>query len=95
MLQRIAQHYVGIKSPNSPKYIILAEAQYRQHKICFDVLYYATYHDYFAIKEEIGTKEGEYIRKYKPLLNAQIPKSDDWHKFDVRHISIKDTLNIL
>ena len=27
--------------------------------------------------------EGEFIRRYRPLLNTQIPHADDWHRFDV------------
>lgn len=35
------------------------------------------------IIKEIGEKEGEYIRAYRPALNYQIPKASDWTKFDV------------
>ena len=27
--------------------------------------------------------EGEYIRKYRPILNTQIPKADNWRSYDV------------
>ena len=27
--------------------------------------------------------EGEYIRKYRPVLNTQIPKADNWRSYDV------------
>ena len=33
--------------------------------------------------DEIGEKEGWYIRQYLPLLNTQIPREDDWHRFTV------------
>ena len=36
--------------------------------------------------EEIGKKEGEYIREYRPCLNTQIPKKENWQTFDVREI---------
>ncbi len=95
MLKRIAQHYVGIKKQHEPKYRILAEAQRKRHTINFDVLYYASTGGYFAIQDEIGTKEGEYIRKYKPVLNTQIPKKNDWRNFDVCRITPKDILSTL
>ena len=95
MLKRVAQHYVGIKSQSELKYRILAEAHRKGHTINFDVLYYATGHGYNAVKDEIGTKEGEYIRKYKPALNTQIPKETDYHKFDVCRVQTKDILNTL
>lgn len=62
MLQRIAEHYVGIKAEKEKKYRIMAEAQRKGHSIDFDVLYYATARTPSAIIEEIGEKEGEYIR---------------------------------
>ena len=95
MLKRITQHYVGIKTQSELKYRVLAEASRKGHNIEFDVLYYATQSGYNAAKEEIGTKEGEYIRKYKPALNTQIPKENDYHKFDVHRVQPKDILNKL
>ena len=62
MLQRIAEHYVGIKAGKGKKYRIMAEAQRKGYSIDFDVLYYATARTPLAIIEEIGEKEGEYIR---------------------------------
>lgn len=95
MLKRVAQHYIGIKSQSELKYRILAEAQRKGHTINFDVLYYATQSGYNAIKDEIGTKEGEYIREYKPALNTQIPKETDYHKFNVCRVQTKEILNNL
>ena len=95
MLKRVAQHYVGIKSQSELKYRILAEAQRKGHTINFDVLYYATQSGYNAVKDEIGTKEGEYIRKYKPVLNTQIPKETDYRTFDVCRVQTKDILKTL
>jgi len=31
-----------------------------------------------AIEEEIGEKEGEFIRRHLPPLNYQIPKAENW-----------------
>ena len=96
MLKRVAQHYVGIKKQAERKYRILAEAQRKGHEINFDVLYYAKERGYTAVTHEIGAKEGEYIRQFNPLLNTQIPKEDDWHKWDVNAIDAREVLkNIL
>ena len=95
MLKRVAQHYVGIKSQSELKYRILAEAQRKGHTINFDVLYYASRCGYNAVKDEIGTKEGEYIRQYKPALNTQIPKETDYRTFDVCRVQTKEILNTL
>ena len=62
MLRRIAQHYAGIQMGTEKKYRIMAEAQRKGYSISFDVLYYATARTPSAIIEEIGEKEGEYIR---------------------------------
>ena len=93
MLKRVAQHYVKINTkPKEVKYRILAEAKRKGHKINFDVLYDATQTSYAAIEEEIGAKEGEYIRLFNPLLNTQIPKEDDWRKWDVNTLDAREIL---
>ena len=33
------------------------------------------------LEEEIGAKEGELIRAYRPPLNYQIPTAANWRKF--------------
>lgn len=83
MLKRVAQHYAGIQMQSERKYRILAEAQRKGHAINFDVLYRAKQTRYAAITQEIGEKEGEYIRLYTPALNTQIPHVEDWSKFDL------------
>lgn len=95
MLKRVAQHYVEIKKQSEAKYRIMAEAQRKGHAINFDVLYYAKENDRDAIIEEIGMKEGEYIRKYFPVLNTQIPKEDDWRKFDTKQLDAQKILKDL
>ncbi len=62
MLKRVAAHYVGIKIGSEKKYRLLSEIQRKGHAIDFDVLYYAHAKGAAAIREEIGRKEGEYIR---------------------------------
>ena len=62
MLRRVAEHWVGIKKGSERKYRIMAEAQRKGHTINFDVLYYAKEKSRSGIEEEIGQKEGEFIR---------------------------------
>ena len=95
MLKRIAQHYVGIRKGSEKKYRIMAEAQRKGHSINFDVLYYAKNQRYWDIVEEIGQKEGEYIRQYRPVLNTQIPKAEDWHKWEVNPVNAEEVLKLL
>ena len=59
------------------------------------MLYDAKARNYPAIQEEIGQKEGEYIRQYKPVLNTQIPREDDWRKFDVCTVDAREVLKDL
>ena len=92
MLRRIAQHYAGIQKETEKKYRILSEARRRGHNINFDVLYYAKSRRYAEKLAEIGKIEGEYIRKYNPILNTQIPKEEDWHTFDTQKIDAKSVL---
>lgn len=92
MLRRVAQHYVGIKKQDKPKYRIIAEVQRKGHSIGFDVLYYAQETNFAAITEELGAKEGEYIRQYRPCLNTQIPKESDWRKFEINKVNAKEIL---
>ena len=96
MLERVAAHYVGIKTGSECKYRILAEA--RQKLDCpieFDVLYYAQKTGKDDIIEEIGQKEGELIRQYRPPLNTQIPKEEDWRKYEMKQIATVDELRQL
>ena len=44
------------------------------------------------IEEELGEKEGEFIRELKPVLNTQIPKAEDWRKWDVCEVDVKEVL---
>ena len=92
MLKRIAAHYVGIRTGSEKKYRLLSEIQRKGHNIDFDVLYYAQSKGYAAIQEEIGSKEGEYIRQYRPVLNTQIPKAADWHKWETNTVDAAEVL---
>ena len=92
MLKRVAEHYVGIQNGSETKYRILAEAKRKGHDVEFDVLYYAQKQGKWEIEEEIGAKEGELIREHLPVLNTQIPKEEDWHKWEVRHLDAREIL---
>ena len=96
MLERVAAHYVGIRTEAERKYRIIWEvAQKKNWDIGFDVLYYATSITEAEITEEIGQKEGELIRQYRPLLNTQIPKETDWRKWDVVPLDAPEILKQL
>ena len=82
MLWRVAEHYVGIKLKSEHKYKLIAKAQQRGYCVKFDCISCAHSVRKADIEEELGEAEGYYIRKYKPLLNTQIPKEDNWRKFD-------------
>ena len=95
MLWRVAQHYVGIKTGSERKYRILQEVKRKGHPFTFDVLYNASSIGHDQIQEEIGEKEGEYIRKYRPVLNTQIPHADNWHRYDVVEVDARKVLKDL
>ena len=92
MLRRIAEHYAGIQMGTEKKYRILAEARRKGHNINFDVLHYATGRTRVDKLAEIGEKEGEYIRKHNPILNTQIPKAEDWGRWDTKTVDAKSVL---
>ena len=95
MLRRIAQHYVGIQTGAEKKYRIMAEARRKGHNIGFDVLYYAQRKGSTNQLLEIGQKEGEYIRKFNPVLNTQIPKEEDWSKWDINEVDAREVLRMI
>ena len=86
ILKRMAQHYVGIRLQSEHKYEILAQAAQQGHQIRFRVLCYT---------ENIDTAEGELIRQYKPPLNYQIPKEENWRQYDLNPLARTITLQQL
>ena len=95
MLERVAQHYVGILTGSERKYRIISEIQQKKsYPVEFDVLYYAKKQTHQDVIEEIGQKEGELIRQYLPVLNTQIPKEDNWRRWDVKEIDAKAVLSM-
>lgn len=84
MVNRVAQHIREYQiNSNSNKYKILHQAYERDLPIEFDVLYYSTKHT----EEDIGEVEGILIRHYKPILNYQIPKEEDWRHYTTNPIA--------
>lgn len=73
----------------------MAEAKRKGHRVNFDVLYYAKSRNRVERMAEIGEKEGEFIRQYKPILNTQIPKEDDWHQYDTQTVDAAAVLESL
>lgn len=73
----------------------MAEARRKGHSIGFDVLYCAQRRGRANQLLEIGEKEGEYIRKYKPILNTQIPKEEDWSKWDISEVDAREVLHTI
>lgn len=90
MLRRISEHYVGIKTKSNKKYKILEQARQNGYSINFDVLYYAIEESYNTKLNEISVKEREYIREYNPLLNTQIPKLEDFRKYEYKEINSEE-----
>lgn len=46
-------------------------------------------------ENELGEREGKYIRKYMPILNYQIPNKDNYHKYTVNKTVKEITLEEL
>ena len=95
MLRRIAQHYAGIQQGTEKKYRIISEAERKGHPITFGVLYYAKSRRLAERLAEIGEKEGEYIREYKPILNTQIPKAENWETWDINEVDARAILQAI
>ena len=96
MIDRVVAHFVGIQCHTERKYRIISEAaQALECPIVFDVLYYAKETDDQAILEEIGQKEGELIRHYRPLLNTQIPKEENWRTWDLDKRSTEEIMRLI
>ena len=86
MLYRMAEHWASMTYPKENKYRVLSEAKCRNYNVKFDVLYCAKSQTRNELEEEIGEAEGYFIRKFRPPLNYQIPKEENWRKFTCREI---------
>ena len=91
----MAQHWADITVPQGKehKYQVLAEAKDRGHKIRFLRLYEAKSSSEQELIEELGSKEGQYIRAKLPPLNTQIPCEDDWRSYTINKSASTITLN--
>ena len=92
MLVRIAQHDVGIQKQSEKKYRLLSELQRNGCTIGFDVLCYAKSKSYQDLEEELGKKEGQFIRGLNPILNSQIPKAENWRFFELKEVNAQEIL---
>ena len=93
MMWRLAEHYVAMKLPEGHKYMILSEAKRKGHRVRFEKIYDAESKLSSDIEEEIGKAEGELIRKHRPPLNTQIPKEEDWRKYEYNPRAVLVTLD--
>ena len=92
MLRRVCEHMGQISSKNakkSNKYQVIDEAMKRGFKVRFDVI------DYISDDEYRGKQEGVYIREYAPILNYQIPREEDWHRYTKNPLAADITLDEL
>lgn len=93
MLGRIANHIYQIEfDRKSNKYKVLRQAKNSGHTVRFDVMYYSQYFELEDQEKDIGEKEGEFIRRYLPILNYQIPKREDYKKYSCNKIAKVVTL---
>lgn len=77
----------------SHKYDVIREAVGRKIIVEFDLLYKAKEIDEEKVQEEIGIKEGELIRKYMPPLNYQIPKEENYKRYNIQRTAKTITLD--
>ena len=92
MLRRICEHMAQISSKNakkSNKYQVIDEALERGLRVRFDVIAYV------SDDEERGYQEGVFIRKYAPILNYQIPREENWHRYTKNPMAADITLDEL
>jgi hypothetical protein len=96
MLTRVTAHILEIEydRPQANKYKVLHEALENGYRIQFDVLYYSPCLLEEEVLEDIGNKEGELIRQYRPVLNYQIPRADNYKRFttnkDAKFVRLRD-----
>lgn len=93
ILYRMAEHWASMGNPKENKYKVLAEAHRRKYNVRFNVLYTAKSKTRAEIEEEIGEREGYFIRLYQPPLNTQIPKEENWRSFTVNRGALNISLD--
>lgn len=93
ILHRMAEHWASMAKPTENKYTVLSEAKRRNYNVRFDVIYTAKSQTMKAKWEEIGEREGYYIRKFMPPLNYQIPTEENWRIFTTNKSALNITLD--
>ncbi|MBO5333374.1 MAG: GIY-YIG nuclease family protein [Clostridia bacterium] len=93
ILYRMAEHWISMANPKENKYKVLSEARSRKYKIRFNILHTASSRTMDEIDEEIGEREGYFIRLYTPPLNYQIPKEENWRKFKINRGALNISLD--
>lgn len=93
ILYRMAEHWASMGNPKENKYKVLAEAHRRRYNVRFNVLYTAKSKTRAEIEEEIGEREGYFIRLYQPPLNTQIPKEENWRSYTVNRGALNISLD--
>lgn len=93
ILYRMAEHWASMGNSKENKYKVLAEAHRRNYSVRFNVLYTAKSKTRAEIEEEIGEREGYFIRLYQPPLNTQIPKEENWRSYTVNRGALNISLD--
>lgn len=93
ILYRMAEHWASMGNPKENKYKVLAEAHRRRYNVRFNVLYTAKSKTRAEIEEEIGEREGYFIRLYQPPLNTQIPKEENLRSYTVNRGALNISLD--
>lgn len=78
--RRMAEHRVDINCPagKEHKYSVINEIERRLGKKCFVSIL-----EEVQGEEKLGYAEGWHIRRNCPPLNTEIPREDNWRKWDI------------
>ena len=93
ILYRMAEHWCSMGNPKENKYKVLAEAKRRNYNVKFNVLYSAKSKNKSEIEEEIGEREGYFIRLFQPPLNYLIPKEENWRGHTINRSALNISLD--
>ena len=85
MLKRISQHMFEITrdKQTSHKYTILRQAKDKGIDIQFDVLRTCFGRSASELDNILGDAEAALIRRYRPILNYQLPRVGDYWNYDI------------
>lgn len=93
MLQRLADHMSEVEDSDIHKYQILRQAKQEGYNLRFDVFYYTKAESQEAIDLDIGYQEAYYINKYRPPLNLQVPKQNNFSSYTINETAKTITLD--